>query len=43
MEEQKQSEGRQRNAAIPGGKPDADTLDEAVRQVGRDSQASRRA
>ncbi|HAC01971.1 MAG TPA: hypothetical protein DCF67_11095 [Brevundimonas sp.] len=38
MEEQKQSEGRERNAAIPGGKPDADTPDEAVRRVGRESQ-----
>lgn len=37
MGQQKQSEGRERNAAIPGGKPDADTPDEAVRRVGRES------
>jgi len=37
MGKQKQSEGRERNAAIPGGKPDADTPDDAVRRVGRES------
>ena len=37
MEEPKQSEGRERNAATPGGKPEADTPDEAVRRVGRQS------
>lgn len=30
----KQSQGRQDNAAIPGGKPDASTSDEAVRRTG---------
>lgn len=31
---EKQSEGREKNGAIPGGKPDATTSDEAVRKVG---------
>lgn len=31
----KQYEGRERNTAIPGGKPDTDMPDEAVRRVGR--------
>ncbi|EKY24275.1 hypothetical protein NI456_08020 [Brevundimonas diminuta] len=33
----KQSEGRARNAATPGGKPQADESDEAVERVGRES------
>ncbi|WP_415289084.1 hypothetical protein RSD66_04005 [Brevundimonas sp. S1H14] len=37
MTDPKQSEGRRRNAALPGGKPDADTSEEAVRRVGRES------
>ncbi len=41
MGQPKQSKGREQNAAIPGGKPDAATSDEAVRRVGRES--SRRA
>lgn len=32
-----QSRGRERNAAIPGGKPEADESDEAVMRVGRES------
>lgn len=38
MRDRQQSKGRERNAAIPGGRPDADTPDEAVRRVGRESQ-----
>lgn len=38
MDQQKQSPGRERNAAIPGGKPDAATTDDAVRRTGRESQ-----
>ena len=34
---ERQSQGRKDNGAIPGGKPDAATSDEAVRRVGRDS------
>lgn len=30
----KQTEGRDDNGAIPGGKPDASTSDEAVRRTG---------
>lgn len=32
-----QSRGRARNAATPGGKPEADESDEAVERVGRES------
>lgn len=32
-----QSPGRARNAATPGGKPEADDSDEAVTRVGRES------
>lgn len=32
-----QSRGRDRNAATPGGKPEADESDEAVLRVGRES------
>lgn len=32
-----QSEGRRKNAAVPGGKPRPDVSDEAVRRVGRES------
>lgn len=37
MQEGKQSKGRERNAATPGGKPEADIPDEAVLRVGRES------
>jgi len=35
--EEKQSEGRTRNAAIPGGKPDASTSETEVKTVGERS------
>ncbi len=38
MGDAKQSKGRERNAARPGGKPDPATSDEAVRRVGQESQ-----
>lgn len=38
MGDPRQSPGRERNAASPGGKPEAATSDEAVRRVGRESQ-----
>ena len=34
---EKQSEGRKKAGATPGGKPDASTSDEAVRRVGEES------
>ena len=34
---EQQTEGRERNGATPGGKPDASTSDAAVRKVGRQS------
>lgn len=37
MQEDKQSRGRERNAATPGGKLEADIPDEAVLRVGRQS------
>ena len=39
MTDREQSEGRDANGAIPGGKPDASTSDAAVRRTG---EASRR-
>lgn len=36
----RQSEGREKNAAIPGGKPDASTPEKKVRDVGEQEQAS---
>jgi hypothetical protein len=39
MTDRKQSEGRDDNGAIPGGKPDASTSDAAVKRTG---EASRR-
>lgn len=37
----KQTDGRRKNGAIPGGKPDASTSDDAVRKTGE--QARKRA
>lgn len=37
MSSHDQSEGRKRNAATPGGKPEADASEKAVMRVGRES------
>lgn len=36
----KQTKGREKNAAIPGGKPEAATSEEAVKRVGEQEQRS---
>lgn len=35
-----QTDGRRRNGAMPGGKPDGSTSDEAVRRTGRKARES---
>ena len=37
MTDREQSEGREKNGAAPGGKPDASTSDAAVRRTGEQS------
>ncbi|MFC7376958.1 hypothetical protein [Brevundimonas sp. GCM10030266] len=37
MTDQKQTEGRRRNGAVPGGRPDETTPEDAILKVGRQS------
>lgn len=37
MTDQKQTEGRRRNGAVPGGRPDETTSEDAILKVGRQS------
>lgn len=40
MTEPRQTKGREQNAALPGGHPDASTSDEAVKRTGRREQTT---
>lgn len=40
MTDPRQTKGREQNAALPGGRPDASTSDEAVKRTGRHEQTT---
>lgn len=40
MTDPRQTKGRGQNAALPGGRPDASTSDEAVKRTGRREQTT---
>lgn len=40
MTDPRQTKGREQNAALPGGRPDASTSDEAVKRTGRRAQTA---